>query len=94
MLVKWAKLMTQRWIEKDDEIIDLPNLTAVIDKEGKWYVATCPELGIASQGHTRKEAYEMLAEATELWLGSASATEIRRRLRRGVRVKPLELSQA
>jgi predicted RNase H-like HicB family nuclease len=86
--------MKQRWIEKGDEVIDLPNLTAVIDKEGAWYVATCPELGIASQGRTRTKAYDMLAEATELWLGSASVTEIRRRLRRGVRVKPLELSHA
>jgi predicted RNase H-like HicB family nuclease len=74
--------MKQRWIEKGDEVIDLPNLTAVIDKERSWYVATCPELGIASQGRTRTKAYDMLAEATELWLGSASITEIRRRLRR------------
>jgi len=86
--------MRQRWIEKDDEIIDLPNLTAVIEKEGKWFVAACPELGTASQGRTRTEAYEMLAEATELWLESASGAEIKRRLRRGARVKQLELTHA
>jgi hypothetical protein len=25
----------------------LPKLTAVIEKDGKWYVWTCPELGVA-----------------------------------------------
>jgi predicted RNase H-like HicB family nuclease len=63
-------------------------------KEGKWFVATCPELGIASQGRTRTEAYDMLAEAAELWLESSSGVEIKRLLRRGVRVKPLEISHA
>ena len=86
--------MKHRWIEKDGEAIDLPNLSAVIDKEGGWYVSTCPEVGIASQGRTRNEAYEMLAEAVELWIEGASFTEVKRRLRRGARVKSLELSYA
>lgn len=33
--------------------IDLP---IVIAKEGKWYVASCPLLDIASQGKTEAEA--------------------------------------
>ena len=30
-------------------------LTAVIEREGKWYVALCPELDVASQGKTIEE---------------------------------------
>jgi len=86
--------MKQRWIEKEGAVIDLPNLSAVISKDGAWFVSTCPELGIASQGKTRKAAYDMLAEAVELTLECASATEIRRRLRGGARVRSLELKAA
>jgi len=46
----------------------LPKLTAVIEKEGKWYVATCPELGVASQGRSFEEAEAMIVEAVELLL--------------------------
>ena len=72
----------------------LPRLTAVIEKEGKWYVATCPELGVASQGRTNEEAELMLQEAVELLLEDADEAEIRRRLNRGVTVKKLELAHA
>jgi len=72
----------------------LPKLTAVIEKEGKWYVATCPELGVASQGRTNEEAESMLLEAVELLMEEADETEIRRRLNRGVKVKKLELAHA
>ena len=82
------------WIYKDDEVIELPSLTAVIQLEGGWYVSTCPELGVASQGRTRKEAHAMLAEAVELWLEAASAKEIKRRLRLGGTVQPLHLAHA
>jgi len=74
--------------------MDLPNLTAVIEKEGKWYVATCPELGVASQGRTDEEAEAMLQEAVELLIEEADEAEIRRRLNRGIKVKKLELAQA
>ena len=42
--------------------------TAVIDREGKWYVAYCPEVGTASQGRTIDQAIDNLREATELYL--------------------------
>ncbi len=42
--------------------------TAVIHKEGEWYVAECPKVGTASQGHTIEEAVENLQEATEAYL--------------------------
>ena len=72
----------------------LPRLTAVIEKEGSWYVATCPELGVASQGRSFEEAEAMVKEAVELLLEEADEAEIRRRLNRGVRVKKLELAHA
>jgi len=82
------------WIYKDGGVIEVPSLTAVIQREENWYVSTCPELGVASQGKTRKEAYAMRAEAVELWLEAASAREIRRRLKLGGSVQPLELARA
>ena len=42
--------------------------TAVIHKEGKWYVADCPEVGTVSQGKTIEEAISNLQEATTLYL--------------------------
>ena len=74
--------------------MELPTLTAVIEKEGKWFVATCPELGVASQGRTNEEAELMLQEAVELLLEEADEAEINRRLNRGVKVKRLELAHA
>lgn len=41
---------------------------AIIHKEEQWYVAECPEVGTASQGHSIEEALENLREATELYL--------------------------
>jgi predicted RNase H-like HicB family nuclease len=42
--------------------------TAIIHKEGLWYVAECPEVGTASQGQTIEEAILNLQEATEVYL--------------------------
>ena len=86
--------MKPGWIFKERQVIRLASLTAVIAKEGNWFVSTCPELGVASQGKTRKEAYAMLAEAVELWLEAAGAKEISRRMKAGARVQPLDLAQA
>ena len=86
--------MNVGWIYKDGGVIGLPSLTAVIQKDEGWYVSTCPELGIASQGKTRKEEYAMLAEAVELWREAASAKEIKCRLKRGGSVQPLRLAHA
>lgn len=43
-------------------------LSAVIWKEGKWYVVNCPQLGVASQGRTVEEAKKNIQEAVELYL--------------------------
>jgi predicted RNase H-like HicB family nuclease len=42
--------------------------TAVIHREGVWYVAACPEVGVISQGRSVDEAIANLKEATELYL--------------------------
>jgi predicted RNase H-like HicB family nuclease len=42
--------------------------TTIITKEGKWYVARCLELEVASQGKTIEEAQYNLKEAVELFL--------------------------
>lgn len=43
-------------------------LSAIVRKEEDMYVATCPEVGTASQGKTIEEAVANLKEATELYL--------------------------
>lgn len=42
--------------------------TAVIKKEGKWFVARSLELGVTTQGRTIEEAKKNLQEAVELYL--------------------------
>ena len=48
----------------------MPNRTfsAVLRREGAWYVAECPEVGTVSQGKSIDEALANLKEATELYL--------------------------
>ena len=43
-------------------------LTALIHREDEFFVADCPEVGTASQGHSIEEALSNLKEATELYL--------------------------
>ena len=52
------------------------NFTTIIEKEDDMDVALCPELDIASQGHTVAEAKKNLQEAIELFLACASKKEI------------------
>lgn len=54
--------------------------TAVAEKEGDGFVALCPELDVASQGDTVEETAENLREAVDLFLESAEAAEVARRL--------------
>lgn len=43
-------------------------LTAIIKKGDKQYVALCPELDVVSQGYTIEEALKNLKEAVELYI--------------------------
>jgi predicted RNase H-like HicB family nuclease len=43
--------------------------TAVIERDGEWFIAYCPEVpGANGQGRTKEEAKESLAEAIALIL--------------------------
>ena len=47
--------------------------TAIITREGEWYIARCIELSVTTQGRTLDEARANLQEAVELYLESFSA---------------------
>lgn len=64
-------------------------LTAVIEREGDGYVATCPEVDVVSQGDTIEQARTNLLEAVEGFFEAASASEIRRRLKKETYVMPI-----
>jgi predicted RNase H-like HicB family nuclease len=49
--------------------------SAIVEKEGKLYVALCPELDVASQGKTIETALTNLKEAISLFIESASPKE-------------------
>ncbi|MBI1993724.1 MAG: type II toxin-antitoxin system HicB family antitoxin [Deltaproteobacteria bacterium] len=43
--------------------------TAIIEKDGDWFIAYCPEIpGANGQGRTKEEARKSLAQAIELIL--------------------------
>jgi predicted RNase H-like HicB family nuclease len=43
--------------------------TPIIERDGKWYIAYCPEIpGANGQGRTKEEARASLAEAIKLIL--------------------------
>jgi len=54
----------------------MSRLSAIINKEGDWYVSWCPELDIASQGKTVEEAVPNLKEAVELYLEDEDAISL------------------
>ncbi|HQV93760.1 MAG TPA: type II toxin-antitoxin system HicB family antitoxin [Anaerolineales bacterium] len=56
-------------------------LTAVIEREDNWYVATCPEVDVVSQGKTIESAHSNLLEAVEAFFEVASPSEIQLRLK-------------
>ena len=66
--------------------------TAVLEKEGDWYVALCPELDVVSQGASVEEAKANLVEAVELFLETASREEIAERLHTEVYVSAFEVT--
>ena len=67
-------------------------LTVIIEKENGGYVALCPELDIASQGDTIKEARGNLQEAVELFFETADPSEIKKRMHDEVFVTRLEVA--
>lgn len=52
--------------------------TAIIEKDGEWFIAYCPEIpGANGQGRTRDEARESLAEAIGLILADRREDALR-----------------
>ena len=45
----------------------------VVMREGRWYVAKCPENSVVSQGETVEEALEGLKEALALFYENTTA---------------------
>lgn len=66
--------------------------TAFIEREDDGFVALCPELDVASQGDTVEEAKANLIEAVELFLETASDSEIESRLHSEVFVTRMEVT--
>ncbi len=50
-------------------------LPIVIRKEGKWFVAEAPFLGVVSQGKTVETAKKNIKEAVELYLEDSPETK-------------------
>lgn len=66
--------------------------TAIIEREDDGYVASCPALDIASQGNTVAEARINLSEAIELFLETASPSEVTRRLKSEVYITQIDIA--
>lgn len=66
--------------------------TAFIEREDDGFVALCPELDVASQGGTVEEAKANLVEAVELFLETASPSELESRLLGEVFVTRMEVT--
>ena len=50
-------------------------LPILITREGKWFVACCPTLDIASQGKTEKEVKENITELITEFLNDPDTTK-------------------
>jgi predicted RNase H-like HicB family nuclease len=86
-------LLTLRTVLCDKKgVKKLRKFTAIIEKEGRWFIAQCPELDIASQGKSVKEAQQNLREAVELFFRHASPSEIADRLKSEVIVTQMVVS--
>ena len=70
----------------------LRQFTGIIERQGDWFVALCPELDIASQGKSVEEARTNLIEAIELFFEAADASEIESRLHTEVFVTRMEVA--
>ncbi|MGD0536042.1 MAG: type II toxin-antitoxin system HicB family antitoxin [Verrucomicrobiota bacterium] len=69
-------------------------LTGLLEREGDGYVSLCPEFDVASQGATMDEALANLREAVELFLETASPSEVEHRFHPEVIVSRFEATYA
>lgn len=66
--------------------------SAIVEKEGKLFVALCPELDVASQGKSVDTALANLKEALGLYLETASPKELKAALSSRPLVTTLEVT--
>jgi predicted RNase H-like HicB family nuclease len=50
------------------------NFTASVSQEGKWFIAQCIEVDVASQGESEEAALDNLRDALELHFTAPVAT--------------------
>ena len=50
------------------------DMRAVVWQEGKWFIAQCLDVDVASQGESESDALENLRDALELHLSPPTAT--------------------
>jgi len=58
------------------DVPDTVRLTAVVSRDGEWYVARALEVELASQGETIEEALANLREAAELYFEDEPAPQV------------------
>lgn len=66
--------------------------SAIVEKEGKFFVALCPELDVASQGKSVDAALANLKEALGLYLETASPKELKAALSSRPLITTLEVT--
>jgi predicted RNase H-like HicB family nuclease len=76
-------------VSGDKQVKKTLQLTAIIEREDDTYVATCPEVGVVSQGDTIEAARYNLLEAVEGFFEAASPSEIKRRSKKETYIMPL-----
>ena len=59
---------------------NMRNFLVSIQKEDKFFVARCPELGVISQGNTLEEAQANIKEAMELYIESFGLEDLPREI--------------
>lgn len=64
----------------------------MLQREDDTYVALCPELDVVSQGKSVEEARANLREAVELFLETASESEVKDRLHTEVYITRFEVN--
>lgn len=68
------------------------SFSAIVEKEGRLFVALCPELDVASQGKTIDAALKNLKEAVALFLETASPKELKSHLMSRPLITTLEVT--
>jgi predicted RNase H-like HicB family nuclease len=53
----------------------IAHLTAIVTRDGGWYVARCLEVEVASQGETVEQSLDNLREALELYFEDAPVVD-------------------